>query len=142
MPGHHSPRLCSSIDRGPRSLRLDPDDPHAVLHATNASFLDAYIANLAFIRVLEHQALTDPAIDALREEIHSRPIRRTARYVDRLIAQGTVQPAASSESIARASVGMVAMFAPVVAAEPARRQQVVDDLTAMLLRLLGLELEI
>jgi AcrR family transcriptional regulator len=130
--------VCERFLAAQEITGLDADDPHAVLQATNAAFLDAYTANLAFIKVLEHQALTDPAIDALREEIHARPIGRTARYLDRLVAKGAVEPAVSPESIARASVGMVAMFAPVVAADPAQRQRVVNDLTAMFLRLLGL----
>lgn len=118
---------------------IDADDPYAVAEATNAAFLDAYTANLAFITVLEHQSLTDPAMQALWEEIHSRPRRRTARYIEKLVDQGLAHPAAPAESIARAGGGMAAMFAPLVAREPERRPEVIADVTAMFLRLLGLD---
>ncbi|MEU1301574.1 TetR/AcrR family transcriptional regulator [Streptomyces shenzhenensis] len=118
---------------------VDADDPYAVAEATNAAFLDAYTANLAFITVLEHQSLTDPDMQALWEEIHSRPRRRTTRYIQRLVDQGVARPAAPPESVARATGGMVAMFAPLVARELERRPEVIAHVTAMFLRLLGLE---
>lgn len=118
---------------------LDPDDPYAVAEATNAAYLDAYTANLAFITVLEHQSLTDPEMAALWEEIHSRPRRRTARYIERLVDQGLAHPAAPPESVARAGGGMVASFAPLVAREPERRPEVITHVTAMFLRLLGID---
>jgi AcrR family transcriptional regulator len=117
---------------------VDSEDPYAVAKATNAAFLDAYTANLSFIRVLEHQSLTDPTLNDLREEIHSRPMNRTARYIRGLIDAGMAEPAASAESVARAAVGMVATFAARVAFEPAYREEAVADLTAMYVRLLGL----
>lgn len=120
---------------------LDADDPYAVGRATTAAFLDAYTQNLAFITVLEHQSLTDPDMQALWEEIHSRPIGRTARYVERLAADGAARPAAPPEAVARAAGGTVAHFAPVVVADPSRRNEVIDHLTAMFLRLLGIDPE-
>jgi AcrR family transcriptional regulator len=117
---------------------IDPGDHEAVARATNAAYLDAYTENLALITVLEHQAITDPAMHVLWEEIHERPRGRTARYVEQLVAQGLAHPAAPPDAVARAAGGMVAMFAPVVARDPARRPEIVDHLTAMFLRLLGL----
>ncbi|MFI5798742.1 TetR/AcrR family transcriptional regulator [Streptomyces sp. NPDC051677] len=114
------------------------DSPYMVAEATNAAFLDTYTANLAFITVLEHQALTSPEIEALRDEIYSRPLHRTARYIERLVDQGLARPAAPPESVARAAIGIVAMFAPLVAREPARRSEAITHITAMYLRLLGI----
>lgn len=118
---------------------IDADDPAAVARATNAAFLDVYTENAAILTVLEHQSLTDPAMQALWEEIHARPRRRTARYVERLAALGHARPAAPPEDVARAAGGIIAMFAPYVAQHPERRDEVVDHVTAMYLRLLGVD---
>ncbi|WP_028660698.1 TetR/AcrR family transcriptional regulator [Nocardioides insulae] len=120
---------------------LDPDDVRAVAEATNAAYLDAYAANLAFITVLEHQSLSDPEMAALWEELHDLPRRRTAGYVARLAAQGRANPAASPDAVARAGGGMVAQFAPLVTQDPTRRTEIIADLTAMFLRLLGVDPE-
>lgn len=118
---------------------LDPEDYHAVAEATNAAYLDAYTANLALITVLEHQSIAEPELHALWEEIHAHPQRRTARYIQRLVERGVARPAAPPEDVARAGSGMVAAFAPVVASDPSRRAEIVAHLTAMFLRLLGVD---
>ncbi len=117
---------------------LDADDPHAVAEATIAAYLDAYTRNLAFITVLEHQSITDPDMYALWEEIHHRPQRRTARYIEGLVRRGMAEPAAAPEEVARATGGMVANFAPLLVREPGTRAKAVADLTALYVRLLGL----
>ena len=116
---------------------VDADDPRAVAAATMAAYLDAYAENLAFVTVLEHQAITDPQMYALWEEIHSRPRERSTRYVERLVRRGLAAPAASAEAVATAGGGMVASFAPRVVNDPGTRDRAVADLTAMFLRLLG-----
>lgn len=117
---------------------VDVDDPHAVAEATIAAYLDAYTRNLAFITVLEHQSITDPAMYALWEEIHNRPRLRTARYIEGLVRDGVAEPAAPPEAVARAAGGMVATFAPLLVNDPSRRDEAVAQLTDMYLRLLGL----
>ncbi|MFF1736554.1 TetR/AcrR family transcriptional regulator [Streptomyces sp. NPDC058247] len=118
----------------------EAEDPYLLAERTNAAFLDAYVDNLAFMTVLDHQSLTDPAMRVLRDEISDRPRGRTARYIAGLTRQGLAEPAGSPESVATAAAGMVAGFARAVAADPACRDQAVADLTAMYLRLLGLSL--
>jgi AcrR family transcriptional regulator len=120
---------------------LDPADYRAVAEATNAAYLDAYTENLALITVLEHQSIAEPELHALWEEIHAHPRRRTARYIQRLVDRGVARPAAPAEDVSRAAGGMVAAFAPVVADDPSRRAAVVAHLTAMFLRLLGVDEE-
>lgn len=51
----------------------EAEDPYLLAERTNAAFLDAYVDNLAFLTVLEHQSLTDPAMRVLRDEINDRP---------------------------------------------------------------------
>lgn len=117
---------------------LDVDDPYAVVEATTAAYLDVYTANLAFITVLEHQSITDPAMYALWEEIHNLPRHRAARYIKRLARRGQADPAAPPEAVARAIGGMIANFASLLVRSPELRGEAVADLTAMYLRLLGL----
>ena len=127
-------------DRFVRSQDLtgvDADDPRAVAAATTAAYLDAYAENLALITVLEHQAITDPDMYALWEEIHDRPRERSARYVERLVRRGLAAPAATPEAVATAVGGMIASFAPRVVNDPTTRDRAVSDLTEMFLRLLG-----
>ncbi|MBZ9638698.1 TetR/AcrR family transcriptional regulator [Streptomyces sp. PSKA30] len=119
---------------------LDAEDPYAVAEATIAAYLDAYVENLAFLTVLEHQAITDPAMYALWEEIHTRPRGRGARYIVHLTQRAMADPVAPPEAVATAAGGMVAAFAPGVAKEPSTRAEVVAHLTAMYLRLLGVPL--
>jgi len=115
----------------------DSEDPHVVAEATIAAYLDAYVENLAFITVLQHQAIADPTMYALWEEIHSRPRRRGARYGARLAQRGLADPVAPPEAVAIAAGGMAASFAPTVAKNPETRSEVVAHLTAMYLSLLG-----
>lgn len=117
---------------------IDVDDPYAVLEATIAAYLDVYTENLVFITVLEHQSITEPAMYALWEEIHTRPQHRATRYIERLASHGIADPAAPAESVARATGGMIANSAALLLREPHRREDTVADLTAMYLRLLGL----
>ncbi|GHC91143.1 hypothetical protein GCM10007079_38190 [Nocardiopsis terrae] len=117
---------------------IDADDPYAVVRATVTAFLDAYTENLAFVTVLQHQSLSDPAMGELWEEIHGLPRRRSARYTRRLVERGAADPAASPEAVARAAGGMVAAFAGGLASCPGDRDRAARELTAMYLRLLGL----
>ncbi|WP_017588982.1 TetR/AcrR family transcriptional regulator [Nocardiopsis ganjiahuensis] len=117
---------------------IDAEDPYAVARETVTAFLDAYTENLAFITVLQHQSLSDPAMSALWEEIHGLPRRRSARYTQRLVDRGLADPAASPEAVAQAAGGMVAAFARGLAAAPGDRARAARELTAMYVRLLGL----
>ncbi|MEU1301572.1 hypothetical protein [Streptomyces shenzhenensis] len=105
--------------------------------ATSAAYLDAYAANLAFLTVLGHQAIADPAMAELREEIHSLAVRWGARYVQHLVDKGLDSPAAHPETVSLGSAGLVAILAPVLARHPERRDALVADLTLKYLRLLG-----
>ena len=117
---------------------LDGDDDRAVAFATIGAYLDAYTDNLAFLTVLEHQALADADMRALYVETQHRSLRRSARYIERLVAAGRADPAAPPDAVARAAGGMLASYADVVIADPGQRDRVVADVTAMFLRLLGI----
>lgn len=128
-------RLVAAQDLG----STDPDDPVAVARATNAAYLQAYADHLGFLTVLDHQAIADPEMARLREDIHSRPARRAARWVQHLVDRGLAKPAGSPDVIARASGGLVVVFAPMLAQRPDDRDALVADLVALHLRLLGVD---
>ncbi|MBE2998941.1 TetR/AcrR family transcriptional regulator [Nocardiopsis sp. HNM0947] len=117
---------------------VDADDAHAVAEATTTAYLDAYLENLAFIAVIQHQSLADPAMSALWQEIHARPLERSARYIRRLVRRGEADPAASPEAVARAAGGMVSSVAGHLSVAPDQRERATEELVAMYVRLLGL----
>jgi AcrR family transcriptional regulator len=116
---------------------IDRDDPYAVAEATNAAYLDVYAENLAFMTVLRHQSLSDADLHALWQQIRTEPIERSARYIRRLARRGWANPAAPPRVVAQASGAIVADLAAELVADPSRRSQIVAQLTAMFLRLVG-----
>lgn len=117
---------------------LDPDDPWAVARATNAGYLEAYAAHRAFLTLIEHQAIADPAMAELREEIYGHSLERAQHYIQRLIDRGLADPAAPPAQIALAGYGLITAIAPQFDDQPERRDELIDELVAMYLRLLGL----
>jgi hypothetical protein len=59
-------------------------------------FVDVYAGNLAFIMVLEHQALTDEDLRGMWQGIRERLLRRMTRFVQRLVADGVAHPLADT----------------------------------------------
>lgn len=118
---------------------VDVDDPYALGRASSEAYLAAYAANVDLLTVIEHQAITDGEVRAIWQEIQRRPMRRMARYVSRLAADGRADPAAAPEVVAEAIGGMFARFARRVPADRAGFEHLVDDLTAIYLRLIGVD---
>ena len=105
-----------------RARAADRDDPVGVATAAVTDFVDVYAANLAFITVLEHQALTDPtgagdvaghqgAAAEKNDPVRADPGRR----------MGVAHPVAPPDMVATAASGMAVRFAPLIAARPADR---------------------
>lgn len=117
---------------------VDEADPYALGRASSAAFLAAYAANNELLTVIEHQAIADPAIAEIWKEIQQRPARRVARYVRGLEAAGRAQPAAAPEFVAEAVVGIFARFGPQAPDDQDAFNDLVETLTAMYLRLLGI----
>ena len=117
----------------------DAADPVAVATAAVTEFVDVYAANLAFITVLEHQALTDPHLRALWLGIRERLLKRMTRFLRRLVADGVAHPVAPPDLVATAASGMAVRFAPLIAAEPASRDQIMGHLIRLYLQTLGVD---
>ena len=102
-------------------------------------YLDAYIRHLGVLTVIAHQALTDPAMRILRDEIHDRANRRHTRFIERLAAAGTARPVVPPAAVSEAITGVVMRFAEIAVAEPGRRGELAAHLSAVHRGLLGLD---
>jgi AcrR family transcriptional regulator len=117
----------------------DQGDPVAVAIAAVTKFVDVYADNLAFITVLEHQALTDEHLRGVWHGIRERLFRRMTRFVERLVADGTAHPLAPPDMVATAASGMAVRFAPLIAATPADRPRIMGHLVRLYLQTLGID---
>jgi AcrR family transcriptional regulator len=122
-----------------RARSADRTDPVAVATVAVTEFVAVYAANLAFITVLEHQALTDPHVRALWRGIRERLLKRNVRFVRRLVADGVAHPLAPPDLVATAASGMAVRFAPLIAAQPASRDQIMGHLIRLYLQTLGVD---
>lgn len=118
---------------------IDVSDPYALGRASSEAFLAAHAANFELLTVIEHQAISDEEIREIWDEIQQRPMRRVARYVARLTETGQAAPAASPEVVAEAIAGMFARFARHVPPDREGFERLVDELTAIHLRLIGVD---
>ena len=116
----------------------DRDDPVAVATAAVTDFVDVYAANLPFITVLEHQALTDLQLRELWLGIRERLLKRMTRFVRTLVADGVAHPLAPADMVATAASGMAVRFAPLIAARPADREEIMAHLVRLYLQTLGI----
>ncbi len=117
----------------------DPDNQVAVAAASVTHFVDVYARNLAFITVLEHQALTDEQLRAMWQGVRERLLKRMTRFVRQLVADGVAHPVAPPDMVATAASGMAVRFAPLIAASPADRPQIMRYLVRLYLQMLGIE---
>src|SRR6201992_3442199 len=122
-----------------RARSADGADPVAVATVAVTEFVDTYAANLAFITVLEHQALTDPHVRDLWLGIRERLLKRDIRFVRALVADGVAHPLAPPDMVATAASGMAVRFAPLIAARPAGRDQIMGHLMCLYLQTLGID---
>lgn len=117
---------------------VDESDPIALASAASRAFLVVRAANHGLLSVIEHQAIYDAQIAQMWAEIQLRPMRRVARYVRRLSAEGVAHPPASPDVIARAVVGIFTQFGAHAPEDPQDFDDLVKQLTAIFLRLLGI----
>lgn len=131
-------RLRDAFLEAQQAPGADREDPAAVATAAVTGFVDVYADNLAFITVLEHQALTDEELRSMWQEIRERLLRRMTRFVRRLVSEGIAHPVAPPDMVATAVSGMAVRFAPLIAANPAERSQIMGHLVRLYLQALGI----
>jgi AcrR family transcriptional regulator len=113
------------------------DSPLETIRKALDAYLDAVVRHTGMLTVIAHEALTDPAIEALRGEIFARVNRRNARFLRALAADGLAKPVAEPEVISEAIAGIVTRFAEQVAANPRRRASIGKDLLELYLSVSG-----
>jgi AcrR family transcriptional regulator len=132
-------RLRDAFLEAQQAHGTDQGDPVAVARATVTGFVDVYAEHLAFITVLEHQALTDEDLRAVWHGIGERLLRRMTRFVERLVADGVAHPVAPPDMVATAASGMAIRFAPLIAASPQDRPRLLGHLVRLYLQALGID---
>lgn len=131
-------RLRDAFLQAQEAHGADQGDPVAVATAAVTEFVDVYAGNLAFITVLEHQALTDEDLRGMWQGIRERLLRRMTRFVQRLVADGVAHPLGPPDMVATAASGMAVRFASLIAAAPADRTRIMGHLVRLYLQTLGI----
>jgi AcrR family transcriptional regulator len=107
--------------------------PQDTMKAALYGYLDAFTRHRGMLTVIAHEALTDPAMRALLDEIFTRSNRRHTRFLERLAADGLISPVVKPESVSEAITGVAARFAELAAARPERQTQLAADLVELYL---------
>ncbi|MFW0794805.1 TetR/AcrR family transcriptional regulator [Gordonia sp. CPCC 205515] len=119
--------------------RADVTSPRDTLRGTLTESLNAYVRHHGMVTVIAHQALVDPSIRSLQEEIYDRANRRHTRYIERLVAAGVADPPVAPAMLAEIVTGMTMRFADLAAADPARQTELTEALVEAYWRLAGME---
>jgi AcrR family transcriptional regulator len=117
---------------------VDTSSPERTVREAMAAYLAAWARHRGMLTVIGHQALGDPAVRALRDDIVARAERRNTRFLERLVAQGRADPAVPPPELSRAVTGIVARAADVAADEPGRYDQLAAWVGDAYLRLAGI----
>jgi hypothetical protein len=88
--------------------------------------------------VLAHQALSDPAMRTLRDEIVARVERRNTRFLERLVAAGLADLPIPPADLSRAVTGLVARAAERAVDFPEESDRLAEQLVVVYLRLAGM----
>ena len=113
--------------------RAVSDSPLETIKVSLYDYLEAFTRHHGMLTVIAHEALTDPAMGALLEEIFSRSNRRNTRFVERLAADGLVSPVVEPAVLSEALTGIVARFAERAAARPELQDSLAADLLELYL---------
>lgn len=116
---------------------VDEDDPRTLGRASTAAHLAAWAANVELITVIRHQAIDDDDVATVWNEMNERPRARVRRYIARLVEAGVARPPADPELMASIIVAMFAGVAAQVPSDEAGFTRMVDQMTEVYIRLLG-----
>lgn len=120
--------------------RAPTGSPASMVREIVAGYLRAYTRHRALLTILAHQALADPALRAVHDEVFARAERRNTRFLERLRAEGLAHPAVPPDRISVAVTGLIARFADAAAADPGpdRLDALAGEITDMYLCLAGI----
>lgn len=118
-------QLCAAQDVPSTGSPVD------VWRAALGGYLRAWTERIGLLRVMAHQAIDDPAIRALLEEIRAAPTRRHEHFVSRLEREGRARPRVSAALTAHAVQGVVERYAELIAAGELATEDAVTALAAL-----------
>jgi AcrR family transcriptional regulator len=107
--------------------------PLDTIKAALYAYLQAFTRHRDMLTVIAHEALTDPAMGALLEDIFNQANRRNTRFVESLATAGLVSPLVEPAVLSEALTGIVARFAEQAAARPERQSSLASDLLELYL---------
>lgn len=105
--------------------------PVEVWTAALGRYLRAWTGRIGLLRVMAHQAIDDPEIRRLLEEIRAAPTRRHEHFVARLAREGRARPRTSAALTAQAVQGVVERYAELIAAGELTTDDAVGALAAL-----------
>jgi AcrR family transcriptional regulator len=135
-------RLAERVRDGFAASQRVPEDLPAdeIIRLADTHYLRAYSDNVGLLTIIQHQSLSDPGMRDLWQELHKGVNRSHVRFMERLVAEGIATPAASLESIANATNGLVMRFAQLVDEDGLQFDRLADDLVRIHFAMLGLRL--
>lgn len=119
----------------------DTASVEAMYRSTLVAMLDLQVRHVGLFALLSAEARLDERVSRLWHEIFDQPVRRHARFIDRLVDAGGARPVASSLVVAEAMNGVTARFAQLIVEDDGRREELAAELVAIQQRLLGISEE-
>ncbi|MBM9462054.1 TetR/AcrR family transcriptional regulator [Aeromicrobium sp. YIM 150415] len=104
----------------------EDDDILAVLRRTTGTTLEVVVEYRSLIVVLDHQSLADEDIARVWNPIRRSARERTARYLQRAVDDGRIDPVADPQMLAFMGAGMNDELAPLIAAGELTPDEVVE----------------
>ncbi|ALL76015.1 Transcriptional regulator, TetR family [Pseudonocardia sp. Ae168_Ps1] len=118
--------------------RTPSGSPATMVREIVAGYLRAYTRHDGLLTILAHQALADPALREVHDEVFARAERRNTRFLERLADDGVARPVVPPDRISVAITGLIARFARLAAAEPDRLEALAGEVSDMYLCLAGI----
>ncbi|MEQ3552660.1 TetR/AcrR family transcriptional regulator [Pseudonocardia nematodicida] len=109
-------------------------DPRTVVDIAIRAAVRVYARHARFITVMQHQALTDPDVALLWDEVQAAPSRVNAGFIEMLRREHGARPAAPPSTVAET----VAAALVHLSGRASDLDRLADELVAVYLRLVGL----
>jgi AcrR family transcriptional regulator len=131
-------RVRDEIAEVQRAASRRSDDPRVIIETSIRPALEIFARKTRLITVIQHQALSDPDVAALWDEIQQGPSRVDAAFIRLLQERHGAEPAASADTVAEVVSAALLHLASVIARDPSRKDELTDELIAIYHRMVGL----
>ncbi len=124
LEAHHHPREVA-------------DDPVLLSRASVEAFIDLFVENIELLEEVAKQALSDPAVAELNDDIVGKPYRRTHRHILRLREAGVANPRVEEHYVAGVMRTVNLAAAAQIRTRPELRGFFIDQATRAYLAMIG-----